>query len=258
MGTYCVTGTASGIGQATKARLESQGHTVIGVDMRDADVVADLSTPDGRTAAVEGILAACGGRLDGFIPCAGVSTPAPSRLIVSVNFYGVMALLEGLRPALAAAGSSSIVLISSNSTIMTPGLTRDEAFAYLNGTEAELIERHANDVFMAYPAGKLAIAYWVRANAPAWIADGIRINAVAPGVIDTNMTKPLKDIPGMERALDAIPIPAGRWGKPEEIAAAICFLASPDASYVVGQTLIVDGGTDVVLQPTSHPNPLPG
>lgn len=256
MGTYCVTGTASGIGAATKARLESQGHTVIGVDLRDADVIADMSTPEGRQAAIDGVLAACGGRLDGLVPCAGLSTPAPSHLIVKVNFYGVMALLEGLRPALAAAGSSTVVLISSNSTIMTRGLTRAEAAAYLNGTEEELVERHKDDVFMAYPAGKLAIAYWVRANAPAWIADGIRINAVAPGVIDTNMTKPLKDIPGMADALDAIPIPAGRWGKPEEIAAAICFLAGPDSSYVVGQTLIVDGGTDVVLQPTSHPNPL--
>ncbi len=77
MGTYCVTGTASGIGQATKARLESLGHEVIGVDLRDADVVADMSTPEGRQAAVDGVLAACGGRLDGLIPCAGVSTRHP-------------------------------------------------------------------------------------------------------------------------------------------------------------------------------------
>ncbi len=88
---------------------------------------------------------------------------------------------------------------------MTPGLTRDEAFAYLNGTEAELIERHENDVFMAYPAGKLAIAYWARANAPGWMADGIRINAVAP-VSSNQHDQAAEGHPGMEKALDAIPI----------------------------------------------------
>ena len=259
MGTYCVTGTASGIGAATRARLEFDGHRVIGGDLRDAEVEADMSTPEGRDAAIAGVTALSHGRLDGFVPCAGVSTPAPSNLIVSVNFFGVMALLEGLRPLLAAAGGSSVVLISSNSTTMTPGLKPEEAFAYLEGTEAELLERHRDDVFLAYPAGKLAIAYWVRRHAvmPEWIGAGIRVNAVAPGVIDTGMTRPLLDIPGMKEALGHIPIPAGRWGKPEEIADAIAFLLSSSSSYVVGQTLFVDGGTDAVLQPTAHPHPLP-
>ena len=55
MGTYCVTGAASGIGAATKAKLEADGHRVIGVDLRDADVVADMSTPEGRQSAVDGV-----------------------------------------------------------------------------------------------------------------------------------------------------------------------------------------------------------
>jgi NAD(P)-dependent dehydrogenase (short-subunit alcohol dehydrogenase family) len=257
MGIFCVTGTASGIGAATKVRLERDGHRVIGVDLRDADVVADMSTDAGRADAVRGVLEQCSGTLDGFVPCAGVSTPAPSHLVVSVNFFGVMALLEGLRPALRAAGSSTVVLISSNSTTMTPGLKVQEAHAYLTGTEAELIERHRNDTFLAYPAGKLAIAFWVRRNAAAWMADGIRVNAVAPGVIETGMTKPLLDMPDMKDALGMIPIPAGRWGRADEIAEAIGFLASPASSYVVGQVLFVDGGTDAVLQPDAHPHPLP-
>jgi NAD(P)-dependent dehydrogenase (short-subunit alcohol dehydrogenase family) len=87
---------------------------------------------------------------------------------------------------------------------------------------------------------------------------GIRLNAVAPGVIDTGMTRPLLDMPGVKDSLDMIPIPHGRWGQPEEIANAIAFLGSSEASYVVGQILFVDGGTDALLQPTAHPHPLPG
>lgn len=259
MGTICVTGTASGIGAATKALLEKDGHRVIGVDMRDADVVGDLSKPADRERIVAEVTAACGGALDGLVPCAGLSTPAPNRLIVSVNFYGTLAVVNGLRPALAKGADPAVVMISSNSTTMTPGLPVAEAMAYLNESEETMVERYADPAaFLAYPAGKLAIAFWVRQNAAGWMKDGIRVNAVAPGVIDTAMTRPLLDEPSMKAALEHIPIPRGRWGKPEEIASAIRFLLSNDSSYVVGQVLFVDGGTDAMLQPTAHPHPLPG
>lgn len=259
MSTICVTGTASGIGAATKKLLESNGHRVIGVDLRDADVVGDLSKPDDRERIVTEVTAACGGVLDGLVPCAGLSTPAPNGLIVSVNFYGTLAVVNGLRPALAKGTDPAVVMVSSNSTTMTPGLPVDEAMAYLNSDEATMIERYADpNAFLAYPAGKLAIAFWVRMNAADWMKDGIRLNAVAPGVIDTAMTRPLLDQPTMKAALEHIPIPRGRWGRPEEIASAIRFLLSADSSYVVGQVLFVDGGTDALLQPTAHPHPLPG
>lgn len=259
MGTYCVTGVASGIGRATKNLLETRGHTVIGVDMCDADVVADLSTPDGRRDAVAGVIKACNGVLDGFAPCAGVGGTVSADVTVRVNFYGVMAMLNGLRDALAKGTNSSVVLVSSNSTTMTPGLDPADARVYLEGDEEAAITHFSKTGWTAYPAGKLAIAYWVRANAvrPEWIGSGIRVNAVAPGVIDTGMTRPLLQVEGIKDALQQIPIPINRWGSPEEIAEAIVFLLSTASSYVVGQTLFVDGGTDALLQPTAHPHPLP-
>ena len=259
MGTICVTGTASGIGAATKAKLVAQGHRVIGVDLRDGDVCVYLSKHADRQRIVDEVNALCGGVLDGLVPCAGVSTPVPNELIVRVNFYGTLAIVNGLRPALEKGTNSAVVMISSNSTTMTPGLSVDDAMAYLQQDEESVVTRFSSPAaFVAYPAGKLAIAFWVRMNAAEWMKSGVRINAVAPGVIDTGMTRPLLDMPGVKDSLDMIPIPLGRWGQPEEIANAIAFLGSQEASYVVGQTLFVDGGTDALLQPTAHPHPLPG
>ncbi len=259
MGTICVTGTASGIGAATKAKLVAQGHRVIGVDLRDADVCGDLSKPADRQRIVDEVTALCGGVLDGLVPCAGVSNPAPNELKVRVNFYGTLAITNGLRPALERGTNPAVVMISSNSTTMTPGLSLEEAFAYLNEDEEAVVARHnVRDEYIAYPAGKLAIAFWVRMQSADWIKSGIRLNAVAPGVIDTGMTRPLLDMPDVKKSLEMIPIPRGRWGKPEEIASAVTFLLSDESSYVVGQILFVDGGTDALLQPTAHPHPLPG
>lgn len=255
MGTYCVSGAASGIGAATKARLERGGHRVIGVDLRDADVLADLSTPHGRRAAVDGVLAACDGVLDGLVPAAGLGGVGSPELVVSVNYFGAVALLDGLRPALARGTDAAAVVLSSNSTSTTPGVTVAMAEAYLAGDEAAV---RADPGPVAYMAGKLALAWWVRTRSvsPEWIGAGIRLNAVAPGVTETNMTRPLMQMEGVKDLMAQIPIPQGRWAQPDEIAAAICFLLSSDASYVVGQTLFVDGGTDALLQPHGHPRPL--
>lgn len=255
--TIAITGTASGIGAATKARLEAGGDRVIGVDLAHADVEADLATAEGRTRAIDGVLHACGGTLDGFIPCAGV-TGTGGPLLVRVNYYGTMALIEGLRPALEAGTDSSVVVISSNSTTMLPGLTRDDAMVFLEGTEDAAVAHFESRGYLAYPAGKLALAYWVRSNAPAWIASGVRVNAVAPGVTRTAMTEAAAADPETKAGLDQIPIPIDRWAEPDELAAAIAFMQSPDASYIVGQVLFVDGGIDALLQPFAHPAPLPG
>lgn len=255
MPTVCVTGSASGIGAATKQRLEHDGARVIGVDLRGADVEADLATTDGRAAAVEAVLAAADGPLHGFVPCAGVGGTGAPDLTVRLNYFSVLGLLEGLRPALVAAGQASVVLISSFATTTTTDLKDRDVDAYLDGDEASASAYFADSGYLAYPAGKLALAYWMRRKAPAWFADGIRINAVAPGVIETNMIAPLKDLPGVGEALHRIPIPVGRFGRPEEVAAVIAFLLSAEASYVLGQTVFVDGGTDAQLNPRGHPAP---
>ena len=122
MGTIAISGSASGIGAATRAMLEAEGHTVIGIDLRDAEVIADLSTDEGRRSAVADVAQRCGDALDGFVSGAGLGPPAPATSITEVNYFGSQNLLEGLRPALAATSGASVVQIGSNSTTITPNV----------------------------------------------------------------------------------------------------------------------------------------
>ena len=98
MGRICVvTGSASGIGAATASLLRRQGCHVIGSDLHDADVVADLTTTDGRAALVRGVSRLAGGRIDAVVANAG---GGPPETCLSLNFFGAVATLEGLRPLL--------------------------------------------------------------------------------------------------------------------------------------------------------------
>jgi nucleoside-diphosphate-sugar epimerase len=134
-----VTGSASGIGAALRARLEAAGERVIGVDVRDAEIRADLATPDGRAAAIAGVRAAAGGRLDGVVACAGLGPHVePCAAIVAVNFFGAVAVLAGLRAALAGGEGPAAVAVSSNSAAL-PGAESPLVPACLAGDEAEAL-----------------------------------------------------------------------------------------------------------------------
>lgn len=255
MGTYVVSGAASGIGAAVWGRLERDGHTVVGVDQRDADVVADLSTPAGRDAAVAGVralLAEHGGRLDGVVPCAGVAglTDTDPLLVVSVNYFGAVALVQGLHDLLGQ--DSAVVLLSSNSVTCQPGWDPAIAAACLTGDEAAARDlAGATEAVQVYPATKAALAHWARTEGvkPEWAGAGIRINAVAPGLIATPMTEALRNDPELGVFADAYPTALNRPGRPEEIAALIAFLLSPESSLLVGSVVFADGGTDAMVHP---------
>lgn len=252
MRTVCITGSASGLGAATRARLERDGQRIIGVDLHDAEVVADLSTPEGRDAMVAGVTEASGGTLDGLVAAAGIMGNVP--LVVAVNYFGAVATLAGLRALLERGTDPSAVAISSNSTTTTPGLPMDLVDTIRAGDEAAALEAtsHAPGVF-AYPASKLALARYVRHRSitPEWIGAGIRLNAIAPGVIETPMTK--NDLEFIFSIPEVFPIPIGRAGKPEEIASLLAFLLSPDAAFFCGSVVFCDGGTDAAVRADDFP-----
>ena len=247
-----VTGSASGMGAALRARLEAAGERVIGVDVRDADIRADLATPDGRAAAIAGVRAAAGGRLDGLVACAGLGPHVePCATIVAVNYFGAQAVLAGLREALAAGERPAAVAVSSNSAAL-PGAESPLVAACLAGDEPEARRlAPALGGHPTYAGAKLALARWVRRSAPGadWAGAGIRLNAIAPGAVATPLLEDGLAHPTLGPAIRGFPIPLGGFGVPEQIAAGIAFLLGPAAAFCCGTVLVADGGSDALLRP---------
>lgn len=257
MRTYVVSGAASGIGAATAELLRAGGHRVIGIDRRDADITVDLATTEGRASAV----AAVRERTDvvhGLVPAAGIAgrTGVPGDLLVSVNFFGAVALVRGLHAELTAAQGAGVVLLASNSITGMPGWNAPVAQACLRDDEPLARAEAAKvDSVMAYPSSKAALAWWARREGvkPEWAGAGIRLNSVAPGATETPMVDQMRADPLLGSAIDAYPNAIGRLGRPEEVAATIAFLLSDAAANIVGVCLFVDGGTDAMLHPISPP-----
>jgi len=264
MGTFAVTGSASGMGNAVVQRLRGQGHRVIGVDIKAADVVADLSTPAGRRGAGADVLATCGGRLDGAVLAAGLGpTPGAERMITEVNYFGVVELLQAWRPALATTDRAKVVVFASNSTTTVPAVPGRAIRALLAG-EADkavrayrLFGRYGPPV--AYAASKIAVCRWVRHNAVTeqWAGAGIRLNALAPGAIMTPMLEEQLATPSEERAVREFPVPIGGFGDAGQLADWVVFMLSESADFLCGSVVFVDGGSDAYFRPDDWPRAVP-
>lgn len=256
MGTYAVTGAASGIGRATADRLRDDGHDVIGVDLRDADVTVDLATSEGRAEAVERVSSAAP-QLDGLVTAAGIggSSTTNGGKLVAINYFGTIGLLEGLRPVLANAERAAVVCLGSNSATVQPNWHVELAEACLSGDE--LAAREIADTALslyAYPATKAAVSWYVRTNAPKpeWIGAGIRLNVVAPGLTETALTQGQRADPLIGDAIRDFPVPLGRALRPDEIADVIAMLLTNET--FVGSVVVADGGTEALLRPKDWPS----
>lgn len=250
MGTYVVTGGASGIGAAISQQLQTEGHSVLTVDIQQADIVADLAGSEGRRNAIAGIIQACGDDLAGFVACAGVGSHVPDRsLITAVNYFGAIDLVEGLRETLAQ-NRAAVLLVSSNSAPMPTN--PEYVAALLEGDEttasalAEVMESQP-----VYSGSKQAVTQWMRRNTAEYAAQGVRMNAIAPGYTRTPLSAAVEDDPTYGDAIKQFiaSIPVGRPGEPEDMANAASFLLSDKADFICGVMLFIDGGHDAMLRP---------
>lgn len=243
-----VTGGGHGIGRASALRFASEGARVAVVDLRgdhaeqvaaecraaagDGDsraYPADVTDPDQVAAAVEQIAGDLGGvdvaHLNAGRLSAGSVLEVPLaewQRIFAVNVTGMFLVARAVIPLMRANSGGAIVTTGSIS-----GMFGEPALA-------------------AYTASKAAVVNLTRQMAIDFARDGIRVNCVCPGWVDTGFNDPQFEHDGLsERDINELidrTVPMGRQGLPEEMAAAVAFLASADASYITGQTLLVDGG----------------
>jgi NAD(P)-dependent dehydrogenase (short-subunit alcohol dehydrogenase family) len=238
-----VTGAARGIGLAAARRFLTEGWRVACLDIEGAllmEAVAALAQPDATLAltcdisdpaAVEAAFGALGarfGRLDALVNNAGTAVFKPLlettledwNRVLAVNLTGPFLTTQLAAPLMAETGGGAIVNITS-----------------ISGLRASTLR-------VAYGTSKAALAHLTKQQAAELASLGIRVNAVAPGPVDTAMAKAVHSPEIRADYRDAIPL--ARYGLEEELANAIFFLCSEQASYITGQILAVDGGFDAV------------
>jgi len=248
--TILVTGAAAGINAAVASRLRDQGHRVIGADLRDAEIVADLSTETGRAALADRAADLAPAGLDGVVAGAGVSLPEDPGLAVRVNYFGAVATIEGLHPLLTRSATPRAVAIVSTAALLPA--SAGTVAACLSGDEPRAILAARADPATAYLASKKALALWLRRSAitPRWAGQGIALNGVAPGGVHTAMTAGLDDSPQFQAVMaNTTPKAVADYAQPQDLAEAICWLATAETGFLLGQVLFVDGGTDAILRP---------
>ena len=252
--TYVITGSSSGIGLATKKKLEALGNRVIGIDIKNADVNADLSDSAGRSLAVAKTLDLSGGVIDALIANAGSSLPVAKT--ASINFFGAVSLISAFNSALKKGRAPSVVATSSMATLLPSDsllvakLLEGDEHSSLKRAQ-ELVDLKNGSEGLIYSSSKLALSRWIRRECVKadWASAGIPINSVAPGIVKTPMVaEMIATAEGREGLAKVVPMPLSGYLEPENVADLIIWLTSEANTHVTGQTIYIDGGSDAVIR----------
>jgi len=234
-----VTGAAGGIGRATSIRLAAEGAAVVVTDIADGQAVVDEISANGGRAlfltldvtddeawrvAVERTVAEFGG-LDILVNNAGVGDVSPIEQTTRAEYDRTIAItqtsvllgMQAAAVALKASGRGSVINISS-------------IFGSSGGFGSS----------PAYHAAKGAVRTMTKSVALAWALEGVRVNSIHPGFVDTPIMDEVRGTEFEDLMMDLTPM--RRLGRPDEVAAGVAYLASDDATFVTGSELYIDGG----------------
>ncbi len=232
--TILVTGAASGIGAALMKIL---GQRAIGLDRSGAQITCDLSDPE----AIDQVASALPGTLDGIAHVAGLPGTRDRDAIMAVNSFAPLrltrALLPKLRDGAAIVAVSSVTALRCKQPIAVLDLSIERV--------APPVDLAAMDGTAVYELSKALINRWVAQTAVALRPRSIRVNSVSPGPVETPILDDFRTSIGEARIAAAAGM-VGRHGQPAEIAAVIAFLLGPDASWINGTDIRVDGGYHAV------------
>lgn len=242
--TALVTGAAGGIGSAIIRQLVLEGARVAATDRQHDRLEAVRRELGASCLAVPGSLggvSAIRQIVDSAVDLLGTSPD------IVVNAAGVYALA----PALAVAEDDwelnqdinlrASFFVAQQAIAARQARGKRDPMSVVNISSTGALRMGTGDAALSYGASKAGLLGLTVAMAAEWSKAGIRVNVVVPGVIDTEMVR-LMDDPEAGRAWLDARVPMGRMGRPEEVASVVCFLASDEASYVTGASLVVDGG----------------
>jgi NAD(P)-dependent dehydrogenase (short-subunit alcohol dehydrogenase family) len=224
-----VTGGTSGIGAAAVLRLAAEGAEVTAAGLDSGAASAEVRS---AASSVVELDVRCQDQLETLLDDF-------SRLDVLVNAAGIVRRGEEFRPEAFADVLDVNLTGTMRACVAAQKLLADSGGCVVN--IASMLSFFGGPLVPGYSASKGGVAALTRSLAVAWATEGIRVNAVAPGWIATDLTAALQSDPVVdERILARTPL--GRWGRPEDIAGAVSFLCSEDAAFVTGVVLPVDGG----------------
>ncbi|CCW14895.1 coniferyl-alcohol dehydrogenase [Rhodococcus aetherivorans] len=240
---FIVTGAASGIGHAVAEGLLAAGAEVTSLDRNDPSaavkqhISVDLSDPSSIDQAVDQL----DGHYDGLLNVAGIPGTAPSEKVLAVNFLGLRHLTESLFDRLNEGGA----IVNVSSTAGFNWAARLDSIKELLATDnfeegAKWFAEHPQEG-NAYNFSKEVTTVYTMTMGCAVLEFGLRMNAVLPGPVETPILVDFETSMGKDN-LDGIKEMLGRHARPEDIASAVLFLASPESAWINGHPLVVDGG----------------
>ncbi len=258
MGIYAVTGGSKGIGAKTIDILRGYGHDVINIDIEGGDINVDLATTEGRQKVIDQLHERCADGLDGFVSNAGIAAAKKLSTVLSVNYFGAVAVIEGVYDLLRLKKGRCVVTVSGSIAYIERGKYYvDELLC--NCEDEERIGRLVDTfdpalvVNAIYGSTKIALVRWVRRTAPSWAVRGVNLNAVAPGAVETTIMESVADKGKDMSILLGLAMPLvyneQKMMEPLDIGHAIAFLVQPGAKGISGEVLYCDGGTSSLLDP---------